>query len=143
MDYTEDINKLNSFLRGEISAVETYDQCLEKVGTDHIATQLRALRASHVRRAQLLTARVRMLGGEPAVESGLWGSVAKLLEGSARVFGERAAISALEEGEDHGLADYRRELSKLSPVQRQFVEAELLPEQERTHAVLSRIDHSL
>jgi demethoxyubiquinone hydroxylase (CLK1/Coq7/Cat5 family) len=143
VDHAQDITQLNSFLRGEISAVETYDQCLAKVDTEHIVTQLRALRASHIRRAQMLTARIRMLGGEPSVNSGLWGGVAKLMEGSAAVFGEKAAISALEEGEDHGLADYRRDLGKLSPVQRQFVEVELLPEQERTHAILSRIDYSL
>jgi hypothetical protein len=140
MENSQDIDQLNSFLRGEISAVETYDQCLEKVATPHIASQLRALRASHVRRAQLLTARIRMLGAEPSVNSGLWGGVVKLLEGGARVFGEKAAISALEEGEDHGLSDYRRDLVKLSPPQREFVELELLPEQEKTHAILSRID---
>jgi hypothetical protein len=142
VENAQDIAQLNSFLRGEISAVETYDQCIEKVTTDFVVKQLRALRASHIRRAQMLTARIRTLGGEPAAGSGMWGGVAKLLEGGAKLFGERAALSALEEGEDHGLADYRRDVQKLSPVQRQFVAVEVIPEQERTHNILRRIEQS-
>ena len=45
-------------------------------------------------------------GGTPAEGSGAWGTFAKVVEGGAKVFGEKAAVAALEEGEDHGLADY-------------------------------------
>lgn len=136
----QDIDQLNSFLRGELSAVETYQQCIDKISDGNIVAQLRSLQDSHRRRAELLTDRVRMLGGKPAQGSGVWGSFAKVAEGSAKLFGESAAVSALEEGEDHGRDDYRRDVEKLSPTERHFIEAEILPEQQRTHDALSRIE---
>jgi demethoxyubiquinone hydroxylase (CLK1/Coq7/Cat5 family) len=140
MSETNDVSQLNSFLRGELSAVETYDQCIRKIQDVAVKSQLESLRASHRRRAALLEQRIRTLGGEPAEDSGLWGGVAKIVEGSAGIFGDSAAVSALEEGEDHGLNDYRQDLSKLSFSERQFVEEELLPEQVRPHNFLLSID---
>lgn len=139
MDNSQDINQLTSFLRAEISAVETYDQCLEKIDTAPIKSELETLRASHVRRAQLLTARIRTLGAEPPVSPRPWNGVANLIDGGAQIFSDKAALSALEEGEAQGLVDYQRNLVKLSPPHREFVEVELLPEQETAHANLSRI----
>ena len=136
----KDIDQLNSFLRGELSAVETYQQCIDKMSDRNIVAQLRSLQQSHQRRAELLTDRVRMLGGKPAQGSGVWGSFAKVAEGSAKLFGESAAVSALEEGEDHGRDDYRRDVEKLSPTERNFIESEILPEQQRTHDALTRIE---
>ena len=136
----KDIDQLNSFLRGELSAVETYQQCIDKMSDRNIVAQLRSLQESHRRRAELLTDRVRMLGGKPAQGSGVWGSFAKVAEGSAKLFGESAAVSALEEGEDHGRDDYRRDVEKLSPTERNFIESEILPEQQRTHDALTRIE---
>jgi uncharacterized protein (TIGR02284 family) len=135
-----DVEQLNSFLRGELSAVETYKQCIDKMDDTSVIAQLRGLQESHRRRANLLAERVRLLGGAPAQSSGVWGSVAKLAEGSAKLFGQSAAVSALEEGEDHGRNDYQRDVDKLSPSERRFVETEILPEQQRTHDALSRLE---
>jgi uncharacterized protein (TIGR02284 family) len=135
-----DIKQLNSFLRGELSAIETYEQCISKITDGNTIAQLSALKESHRMRASLLADRVRSLGGDAADASGVWGSVAKLFEGTAKVFGQSAAISALEEGEDHGRHDYRKDIVNLSPAERSFIEQEILPEQLRTHDVLSRIE---
>jgi hypothetical protein len=93
----------------------------------------------------ILRSQVLQLGGEPAHGSGAWGSFAKLVEGSAALFGERSAIAALEEGEDHGLKLYRdrADLEKLDTATRDVVERTLLPEQERTHRAMSAIKHRL
>jgi hypothetical protein len=136
-------DQLNSFLRGEISAVETYRQAIDKLSSSVNVLTLRECMRSHENRVALLTQEVSRLGGEPSTSSGPWGAFAKLIEGGAKVFGEKAAIAALEEGEDHGRNDYRRDLDKLSTGVRQFVQAHLLPEQERTHRALSNLKHSL
>lgn len=140
MDATNerDIDQLNSYLKGERSAVETYDQAIEKV-EGALKLQLRPLRDSHQHRVQKLAARIAMLGGEPADGSGVWGAFAKLVEGGAKVFGSGAAIATLEEGEDHGKKDYARDLDDLTPATRQFVQSELVPEQQRTHDALSAL----
>ncbi|MEQ9321608.1 MAG: DUF2383 domain-containing protein [Polyangiaceae bacterium] len=139
----KDIDQLNSFLRGELSAVETYQQCIEKVSSDALTKQLEALQESHQLRARRLQERIRHLGGDPADDSGVWGSFVKLVEGGAKLLGERAAVSALEEGEDHGRDDYLRDFGDLSADNRFFIEHEILPEQKRTHDVLSKIQEDM
>jgi uncharacterized protein (TIGR02284 family) len=133
------IDHFNSFLRGELSAVETYRQALEKIHDNMLSTTMRECLASHQQRVTLLTEAIRRLGGEPAKSSGAWGAFAKLVEGGAKAFGERAAIAALEEGEDHGLNDYKRDLDDLDASAKKFVEMFLLPDQRRTHDAMSQL----
>ena len=141
---TDTIDSLNSLLRGEISACETYRQAIAKVSDEpSLRTALQESLSSHESRAQLLRERITQLGGKPAEGSGAWGTFAKLVEGGAKAFGDKAAIAALEEGEDHGLKDYREELKKLDGTARTFVESQLLPAQERTHRVLSAMKKTL
>jgi hypothetical protein len=66
---------------------------------------------------------------------------AKAVEGGAKVFGEKAAIAALEEGEDHGLADYRRDVddNDLDFTARSLVRDRLIPQQQVTHDRLSAL----
>ncbi len=139
----QSVDKLNEFLRGEISAVETYRQALEKITSGAARVQLEQCRRSHEDRVSLLRQSIVNIGGEPAATSGAWGSFAKLTEGGAKVFGEKAAIAALEEGEDHGLKLYRGDIETLEPSARQLVVSDLLPAQERTHRALSELKHGL
>ncbi|HVU05775.1 MAG TPA: DUF2383 domain-containing protein, partial [Polyangiaceae bacterium] len=102
------VKHLNSFLRGELSAVETYRQAIGKLdGFPHRKT-LEDCSRSHQQRATVLEQEILRRGGQPAKDSGIWGSFATLVEGGAAMLGNKAAISALEEGEDHGRDDYRR-----------------------------------
>jgi uncharacterized protein (TIGR02284 family) len=134
------VDQLNSFLRGEISAVETYQLALEKV--DHISTtrdELLVNLKSHQDRVMMLQDAVRTLGGEPATGSGPWGAFAKAVETGAKAFGEKAAVAALEEGEDHGLKDYKGDLKDLDFEARALVQDKLLPQQQQTHDRLSAL----
>lgn len=139
------IDRLNSFLRGEISAVETYQMALAKI--DHISTvrdELLVNLKSHQDRVMMLQDAIRELDGEPAIDSGAWGTIAKNVERSASAFGEKAAVVALEEGEDHGLTDYNRDnLDDLEDRERQLVTDRLLPAQQRTHDRLSSLKNRL
>ena len=137
-----DVERLNAMLRGERAAVETYGKCIEKLATSSRVAQLTSLKASHAGRVGKLTGKVVELGGRADMTSGAWGSFAKLFEGSAAVFGEKSAIGALEEGEDHGKKDYA-DLDGLSEGARRFVQIELVPEQRRTHDALSAIKSAM
>ena len=136
---------LNKFLRGELSAVETYRQALERLNTSTCAADLTENKRSHEQRAEMLRNQISRLGGTPSDGSGAWGSFAKLFEGGAKLFGEKTAIAALEEGEDHGLKLYRNnsDVERLDLATRDFVERSLLPEQERTHRTTSRLKHAM
>ncbi|HEX4341716.1 MAG TPA: DUF2383 domain-containing protein [Polyangiaceae bacterium] len=140
---TDTVKHLNSFLRGELAAVETYRLALNKLDRSPHRALLEHCERSHAARARVLADEVRTRGGEPSQGSGPWGTFAKLIEGSAVAFGEKAAIAALEEGEDHGRDDYRRDLPDLDPTARHRVESDVIPEQNRTHQAISSLKKSL
>jgi hypothetical protein len=142
-DTQKNVEQLNSFLRGEISAVETYRQALEALKTSTYGSQMQECKQSHEQRVAILTEEIRRLGGTPAQSSGAWGSFVKLVEGGAAALGENAAIAALEEGEDHGNADYKRDLAKLDPPVRSVIEQRVLPLQLRSHAAMSQLKKQL
>jgi len=137
------IDQLNSFLRGEMSAVETYRQALEALKTTSHAQELADCKQSHETRVSLLADAVRELGGIPADSPGVWGAFTKAVEGSAAAFGERTAVAALEEGEDHGNRDYDADVAKLSGAVRSFIETRVIPLQRNTHATVSALKKQL
>jgi uncharacterized protein (TIGR02284 family) len=142
-DHSADVKSLNAFLQNELSAVEAYHTCIENLKDERIATDLADLQSSHQRRAMLLREKILELGGEPENSSGLWGSFAKMIEGGASILGDNSALSALEEGEDRGRDNYIEKSEDLSPELQRFVNAELLPEQRRTHDLLNGIQQRL
>ena len=134
------VDQLNSLLRGELAAIETYEQALRKLngpGTE-LADQLVHFAAEHSRNADALKARVEALGGASTASSGAWGAWSKIVQGSANVFGDGTAIKALKEGEEHGLKDYQDALQddELDEVSRRLVENDLIPRQRKHIAAL-------
>src|SRR5438045_8203147 len=74
-DTGEAVRQINSLLRGEISAAETYKMAIEKVGDGQKVsdvTILRQMQEEHGRAGQELRERIRSLGGEPSDSSGAW-----------------------------------------------------------------------
>jgi hypothetical protein len=59
------------------------------------------------------------------------------------VLGDKAAIAALEEGEDHGLKDYKDDDDKLDVQAKSLVRSRLLPAQQDTHARMSALKKRL
>ena len=137
------LGKLNSFLRGEISAVETYRQAIDKIKDPAIRSQLQTCEQDHEKRIELLRERITSLGGKPDQGSGAWGVWAKLVQGGGDLLGEKTALSALEQGEDHGLNDYRRDLDELDGDTRSWVESNILPKAEQTHGTMSTLKRTV
>lgn len=140
---TNQVDTLNELLRGEISAVETYRQALEKLSSSPVSSELEVCQRSHEERVRKLREQVVRLGGKPEEKSGPWGAFARLVAGSAKALGEKATIAALEEGEDHGLELYRKDMSRLDAASRALIEADVLPAQERTHRAVSTLKHTM
>jgi hypothetical protein len=143
MDVAKSCDRLNAFLRGEISAVETYRMVIDKLQGNQMQHRniLEEGCRSHERRVSLLRDRIVQLGGTPSEGSGVWGAISKLWQGGANIFGEASAIAALEEGEDAGLKQYRDSdgLVDIDTDSLRMINNTLLPEQERTHAALHRV----
>ena len=132
------IDQLNSLLRGEISAVETYQLAIEKVDDEHAsdATSLRAIAQEHGEDAQALRKAIEELGGEADDSSGPWGAWAKTVQGVAKPFGDASALKALKEGEEHGLKDYEEAQDDVDEASRKLIVSRLIPNQKRHIATL-------
>ena len=131
----ESVGQLNSLLRGEISAQETYTQAIERLAIDGRSEVevLRQIAREHAAAVERLRDSVTRAGGKPAESSGVWGAFARSVEGTAKALGDKAAIKALKEGEEHGLKDYRAAVDDddVDPNTRQIIVGDLIPAQER------------
>lgn len=104
------IETCNSLLRGEISAVETYGQAIEKFSAEPETRDLAEIRIEHERAVQALRENVLSMKGLPEIESGSWGSTTKAIQATANFFGENSAIRSLQQGEEIGRAAYEAAL---------------------------------
>jgi hypothetical protein len=137
--------QLNSLLRGEIAAEETYRMAIDKVSADQMngvaanVGLLRSIQEEHKRAASTLRDRIHELGGEPSDASGAWGAWAAAVQGTMNLFGDASALKSLKEGEAHGLKDYKAGLSDLDESSRQLIQNQLIPALERHITVLDQL----
>ena len=137
MVHDRSLDTLNSFLRGEIAAVEAYRRALGRLGTADPEDELRACLASHERRVARLRGWILDAGGVPAEGSAPLAGFAPPSHGSAVARGDDGALAVLEEEEDRVLERYLDDVCKLDRDSRRVVTREILPEQVRTHDSLS------
>jgi hypothetical protein len=140
----EGATQLNSLLRGEISAVETYRMALDKVAdSDQVAMDkvniLREIQSEHSEAMNLLRERVLAQGGEPSTSSGAWGAWAQTVQGTMNLFGDNAALKSLKEGEEHGLKDYNEALDDVDSVTQELISSRLIPAQQRHISLLNQL----
>ena len=132
----EAVRQLNSLLRGEISACETYRMAIDKVAdSDQIAMDnvsiLREIEGEHDQAVRQLR--------QPSGSSGAWGAWAQTVQGTMNLFGDASALKSLKEGEEHGLKDYQEALDDVDSMSRELIESQLLPNQQRHIALLNQL----
>ena len=134
------IATLNLLLKGELSAVESYDRARPAVeDKPALRGDLQECRASHELRVERIRRAILDQGGEPIHSSGAWGIFAKAVAGGARALGWKTVITTLEEGEDHGVHQYEENMPRLDEEIHTLVATELFPEQQHTHNVMSAL----
>ncbi len=106
------VEELNKCLRSELSAIETYQQALEKnrarYGQDENFERLAQILNEHREAAARLRTIIEHQGGTPSTDAGAWGAWSKTVMGAAKLFGDKAALKALKAGEESGLKEYQR-----------------------------------
>src|SRR5437764_9319420 len=139
----ESIRQLNSFLRGEISAAETYRMAIDKAAdSDKNAANLgllREIQEEHGRAAQAIRDRIRELGGEPSDSSGAWGAWAKFTQGTANLFGDTSSLKGLKEGEEPGLKHYEEGIDDIDDTSAELITNQLIPAQRRHISLLDQL----
>jgi hypothetical protein len=137
------IARLNSLLRGEIAAAETYRNVLERMSTaghtEHVES-LGTMQADHGRSSQAIRGRIDELGGVATDSSGAWGIWAQAVEGTLSLFGgDVGGLRALREGEEHGQRDYESALNEVDAITARLIQDRLLPAQQAHVAALDRM----
>jgi hypothetical protein len=129
MDHNREHYWLHRLLRGELAAVESYENALRDV-QDHPAHDLLwSFLEDHRRAVSVLNRHTTLAGDTPATSAGVWGAFARAVEKAASWVDDPTTLKALKEGEVHGVDEYRNALSEnhLDPALRKIVEEELLP----------------
>ncbi|CAN5353190.1 hypothetical protein BH11PLA2_BH11PLA2_19580 [soil metagenome] len=126
---TAKIDEMNSLLRGELAAVETYEQAMKKFDKAEALQTLGRIRDDHKAAASCISSHILALGGVPDTDSGTWGTFARAVTGTAKALGPQTVLVALHEGEQHGIADYESSLQSphLCRECLYFIRGELLP----------------
>jgi hypothetical protein len=116
---TEDLNTL---LRGELAAVESYDRAIPRFEGEPAAPELHHLRDAHAEAVAVLRERVVRSGGVPADGHGPWAAFTTAL-------GPATVLKALQEGERHGVSEYEAALSagRLDHDSADTIRSQLLP----------------
>jgi len=137
-----DIDVLNALLRGEVAAVETYDQVIAKFDGQPQAIELQRIRDEHTEAAAVLRERVRHFGGDPSEGSGIWGKVTAAITGTAKVFGPAAALGTLKQGEEYGIGQYENALTdpEIDTEDKDLIRYRLLP---RCHSHVAELDRMI
>jgi hypothetical protein len=135
---------LQGLLRGEIAAAETYAQVLADNQNPN-AKLLRELQSDHGRAIKFFSDQLSARGFEVPNSSGVRGQVARLVEGGAKLLGNKTALAALREGERRGLKDYADAIgnTELPAECREFIERELVPAQQLHLARLDEMQKHL
>jgi uncharacterized protein (TIGR02284 family) len=138
------ISVCNELLRGEMSAVETYNQAIEKFADLPAAGELQRIREDHSRAASRLADNVRNMGGEPEKGSGAWGVFATAVQGTANLFGPNSALESLQQGEEAGRRDYQDALTddEVMPECKEMIRESLLPPVIEHIACLEKLEHA-
>ena len=126
---TCDTETLNALLRGELSAVETYEQALNKFKGQVASLELIKIRDQHRNAATTLRAQIVLFGGKPSEDSGAWGTFAQAVTGAAKLIGPDTALAALRQGEEHGINEYQSALENEAVAEecRMLIKVTLLP----------------
>ncbi len=141
MPNTCDTEALNSLLRGELSAIETYDQAIEKITDPTVQAELRRIREEHSYASARLKERVIKYGAKASESSGIWGTFAAAVTGTAKVIGPGTTLTALKQGEEHGISEYDKTMTNddVNSECKQMIQTQLLPQCHRHVAELDRL----
>lgn len=119
---------LNKILRGEISAVTSYEQVIPTFKEENERFRLTGIRNEHDLIVEKLKELVEQSRFAPDEVSGVWGAAVATLVGAANLMGRTVALKTLQEGEEHGLKLYHEALNlNLTHEERIMIANEIIP----------------
>jgi bacterioferritin (cytochrome b1) len=131
---------LNDLLRGELAAMENYDQVLNSVPEGPVWEELLRIHSEHADAVSRLRQDVLHFGGRPARNSTDRDDFARMGEGA----GAKPTLQTLKECEKQGVSSYRHALVQelLPPECQLLISTSLLPQTEEHVQRLNYLIHA-
>ena len=131
---------VDELIRGEMAAVQSIDQILNKIKDSVEREKLSTIRQDHVRAVDRLKSYSGPGFSSKIDSAGPWGTFAQAFTGGASFFGDKAALQALKIGEEHGLQEYKEALENgdINTELRTVIQSELLPNQEKHLSIINK-----
>jgi demethoxyubiquinone hydroxylase (CLK1/Coq7/Cat5 family) len=104
--------KLDNLIRGELAALQSYDAVLKDTKDKIQMNRLQEIRNDHVDAITILS---KYTIDKPTIlaeteTAGAWGDFAKAWTKGAKLMGNKTALKALTQGEEHGINKYTEAL---------------------------------
>lgn len=110
------IDKLNELLKGEHMAINIYGKTKELQRDAQVVNMLTKFESDHKKHAELLSQRIRELGGHPDDTTGFPGMMADLTAVINSIRGPQQLLKQVYDGEDKGIHAYEERLDQMDPV---------------------------
>jgi demethoxyubiquinone hydroxylase (CLK1/Coq7/Cat5 family) len=135
MPKDDQATQLDDLMRGEMAAMKAYDQALVDIKEEKQRGKLQAIREDHEKAVSVMS---KYVAGKPSLledtqKSGPWGTFAKTWTKGRGLTGNKGALKALRQGEEHGINEYEEALEdkSIDPELKNQIRTELLPNQKK------------
>ena len=135
--------QLDDLIRGELAALQAYDQALKDVKEPKQREKLQAIRNNHEKAVSKLS---KYVASKPELledtkDAGPWGTFAKAWTKTRSFTGNEGALKALIDGEEHGIEEYQEALDDDSVPKelKQAIKSDMLPQQKKHKESLNKM----
>lgn len=124
--------QLDDLIRGEMAAVKTYENVIKDNKNQDEVKKLTTIKQNHQNAVTKLKTYANTEVKEETKGSGAWGSFTKAYTSGAKLFGNETALKALQQGEEHGIKEYKEALNddSISNDLKTLIKTQFLPKQE-------------
>lgn len=133
--HNNEATQLDDLVRGEEAAIKAYDQALKDVKDPKQRAKLETIRKDHVYAVSYLSKFVASKEDilEDTEDAGAWGTFSKAWVKTRSFTGNDGAVKALQQGEEHGIDEYKEALKDdtLSAELKNEIKAKLIPNQQK------------
>ncbi len=127
-----DIKELNTALKGEHMAIESFDHFIEDAKDEYTKKSLMDIQQQHQFHAIQLSERIEQLGGDPLNTSGVLGIITEVKHKIApKKYIDNNMIKSAVQGEEMGIQAYGEIMANLSDASNQKLAEEMLIESVR------------
>lgn len=124
--------QMDDLIRGEMAAVKSYSTMLDDMKEGAERSKLEKIRADHENAVSKLKGFATKEVIEDTKSAGAWGTFATTWTSGAKVAGNKTALKALTQGEEHGIEEYKEALDDktIQPELKQMIRTQFIPKQE-------------